>query len=1150
MDRFQHILRELEAFQSRYYKRQILKGAFLFVFFSGVLVFLVSGLEYVLWMGTALRAVLFWAVVAVLLFLLVRFMVLPALKLWRWREGLSHKEGSRIIGKHFPEVGDRLLNLIELSESDSKSELLLASIQQRSEGLGQFPFREAAPWKEALRFGKYALVPVVLAILLWVSGLGIEWMQSYKRMVHYDVAYAPPAPFEFQLLNRELRVPEHQPLVLSVQTVGEVLPDRPEIVIDGEVMVMEQEGRFFTYTLRPPLRESSFYFRSGEVRSLEYRLEVFPVPAMEGFEMTLDFPAYLNRPSEIIKGTGNAVVPEGTNITWHIRAVHTDRMDFYTPSDSLSFEAHQSEFTLKQKIRTSVAYAIGASNADMRDFDRLEYQIRSIGDEYPDIRVVLERDTLNPNMAFFTGEIADDYGIASVYLEYYPVADPERKRRMAIPVTEDLFYRFYYTYPSGLNLIPGQRYALQFLVRDNDGLRGGKESKSPVFTLDVLTPEQLRALELKAQGSLIREMDKQLKEQQQGKADLEQWQQQTLEKRELEYNDRQALQQSLKRQQQQEQMMEKFSKALSEQLEQQEDDPFKELLQERLERQEQEARKNAALMEEIQKVLDELDKEVLQERLEDMSRSSQQNQRSLEQVLELTKRYFVEQKTRALQMALEQLAEKQLTAASDTAKGSDMRLEEQEKLSEEFDSLRVGLTDLEKANKALRKPTAFKRDASKEQEASEGQKKAEQAIENESEQGDTDTSTSRREQQNAGSKIQQLSDQMKTNAMSGGMESIAEDAQMLRQVLDNLVVFSFQQEQLFEQIQDNGQAELALSGNVKRQKELQRLFEHVDDSLFALSLRRPELGERVNQQISDVYYNIEKGLESLGEGQWYRGASYSQYVITAANELAALLAGILENMQQSLQMGQGAGAGSDGQLQDIIMSQQQLQQQGQGSSQGSSGQGGQGGSEGQEGREGEGEQQGSSQGEGNDGGTQEGNAGEKGNTGEDGEGAAKRDGDGGEEGGGNSGLEEQYGEWFEIYKEQQRIRLELEKQLEDLLREEDRKLGEQITRQMEQLEDQLLRNGITQQTAEQLNRIQQQLLRLENAALKQGEKEEREGRTSTQQFVNPIFTRPGDLENSQEEIELLRKQVLPLRRRYKSKVRHYFGATDSIPLRE
>ncbi len=57
---------------------------------------------------------------------------------------------------------------------------------------------------------------------------------------------------------------------------------------------------------------------------------------------------------------------------------------------------------------------------------------------------------------------------------------------------------------------------------------------------------------------------------------------------------------------------------------------------------------------------------------------------------------------------------------------------------------------------------------------------------------------------------------------------------------------------------------------------------------------------------------------------------------------------------------------------------------------------------------------------------------------------------------------------------------------------------------MEDFENDLLENGITQRTRDKINFIEHQLLKLENAALKQGKKEERESNLIHNSFQNPV----------------------------------------------
>jgi hypothetical protein len=58
------------------------------------------------------------------------------------------------------------------------------------------------------------------------------------------------------------------------------------------------------------------------VSSEEYQLKVVAVPTIANFEQ-LNYPLYLNRKSEVVNGTGNAIIPEGTKVTWKVSALAT-----------------------------------------------------------------------------------------------------------------------------------------------------------------------------------------------------------------------------------------------------------------------------------------------------------------------------------------------------------------------------------------------------------------------------------------------------------------------------------------------------------------------------------------------------------------------------------------------------------------------------------------------------------------------------------------------------------------------------------------------------------------------------------------------------------------------------------------------------------
>ena len=316
MDSYARILQKLQTFVNRYYKRQLIKGGFLFLFFGGLLLLFVGALEYFLWLNPVGRTLVLWVGILLEGFLLARYIAMPVLQLFRLRKGLSYKEGSKIIGTHFSDVSDKLYNLLELAENTEKTELLLASIEQRSQELMKVPFQKAVNMKEGYRYARYAVIPLLLILLIWLSGRGVDFYKSYERVVKYDMAFEPPAPFYFQLLTPELRQREDRPFVLKLTTYGEVQPDQVKLVFDGNHLLMENRGSHFEYTFQPPLKPGRFTFEAAGISSRSYDLEVLRVPIIDQFEMEFRYPAYLGLANERVSGSGNATLPEGTMVSW------------------------------------------------------------------------------------------------------------------------------------------------------------------------------------------------------------------------------------------------------------------------------------------------------------------------------------------------------------------------------------------------------------------------------------------------------------------------------------------------------------------------------------------------------------------------------------------------------------------------------------------------------------------------------------------------------------------------------------------------------------------------------------------------------------------------------------------------------------------
>ena len=323
------IYQKIESFIKKFYRNELIRGIILFVGF-GLLYFLFTlFIEYFLWLNTLGRTFLFWIFIAVEILLLFRFILFPIFKLFRLQKGMGYQEASLIIGNHFSEVKDKLTNFIQLSENKEQSELLVASIEQKALALQPIPFGNVINFNRNKKYLPLAVIPILFFVFFYLTGNSKIISQSFNRVMHFNAAFLPPAPFQFVVLNSNLQTEQNKDFVVRVKTIGKIVPENAMIFLGDESYYMEAvKAGEFEFKIVKPSGNISFHIEANEVVSPDLELKVVTVPAISNFEMQLDFPSYLNKKSELIKGSGNAIIPEGTRVIWKINAAATQNIDW------------------------------------------------------------------------------------------------------------------------------------------------------------------------------------------------------------------------------------------------------------------------------------------------------------------------------------------------------------------------------------------------------------------------------------------------------------------------------------------------------------------------------------------------------------------------------------------------------------------------------------------------------------------------------------------------------------------------------------------------------------------------------------------------------------------------------------------------------
>ncbi|SHF71792.1 hypothetical protein SAMN05444483_102154 [Salegentibacter echinorum] len=1084
MDSYKQVKKKLEAFIRKFYLNKLLKGVILFCA-TGLIYLLVNLLvEHFLWLNSTWRTFLFWLLVGVGGVLFIFFILIPLAKLFKLTNGITAEEAAKIIGIHFPEVNDSLLNILQLKNDPQQSELLLAGIAQKSAKLKAVPFTAAVTYKTNTKYLKYLLFPVILILGFLITGNITLITSPLDRLAKHDVRFEAPAPFRFLILNDSLSARENTDYKILIASEGTITPERPEIHYNNQRYFLKKiaPGKF-EYTFSKLKTDVDFMLIGNGVSSRNYRLNVIKVPKLLNFMMKFNYPKYLGKINDSLSGTGSVRVPEGTKIMWDFNTINTDILNFSTEDSLHKLKVEDKNLQFSKTVYKNIAYRLSTTNKNIKDFEALDYNIRVIKDELPEMEVKQKLDSIDEVTQYFYGKISDDHGLSRLNLVYYPENEIDSVKSERISISKGNFEQFHYTFPGNLELRPGVNYTFYFKVWDNDAVNGVKAVESRSFNFRRKTIEEIEEEKLNQQGESIKDLNKSLENIKASEEELDELNRLQKEQKNLDYNQRKKLNNFIQRQQEQSKMMRNYADKLKRTLEDEsenntKDAAQKEELKNRLERNEERLKENEALLEELKKVADKINREELGNKLEELSKKNQNEERNLEQLLELTKAYYVEEKLQKLARDLKRLSEKQEQVSEEETRNS---LENQKKIAEEFKDFQEQMEELGEDNKALKQPKELERDKISEERIEKDLRDAEKDLQNKKPEG------AKEKQQNAAQEMKEMSRKMQQKAAQQSTRQLKANIESLRQILDNLVTFSFEQEDLLEDFNEMEVNNALYASKLRRQNILKENFKHVDDSLYSLALSNSMISEEITKKLTDIEFDLEKSLERLAQNKVSRGTSSQQYVVTGANDLAYLLSKILSSMQRQAnpQMGKGQGENADFQLQDIIKKQQELNKEFEKNAK---------------------DQQNES-------------------------GRTK----------GESMTDGEMGELFEIYKQQQ----ELRQKLQELNKNKRDAKGDQLAEEMRRTEEELLDKGFDPKNQERLQKLAHDLMEYDEAQIEQGKNEKRESQTNKRDFKNTTKDQSIKAKEYFNSLEILNRQSLPLREIYKQKVKSYFERKDN-----
>ncbi len=870
------ILGSLDRFIRKYYKNRMIKGMLYALGLLLSLFVLMAVLEHFGYFGTTVRAILFWFYVVAGVAILGYYVLLPLAKIFRFGKVISYDEAARIVGNHFPEVQDKLLNLLQLQRQGSTGDdtLLQAAIAQKSEQLSPVPFHQAVDLRGNRKYIKYAAIPAgVVALLLLLSPTLLTGPSH--RITHYTEQFERPAPFAFIIENEGLEVAQQEDFELRVAIEGEAIPAEVFLNVEGNIFKMQPTDKtHYTYLFKTLQRTCRFRMQAAGVVSAEFELTVFPKPAVVDYQVTLSYPAYTGKKAETLSNEGDVVVPQGTTIRWNFHTKDVDTLFFIQETKSRPLLPDGGGRTATSvRAMQNFRYAFSAMNGFAAQRDTLRYAVSVVEDAAPMIAVVEMRDSTLEDRLFFQGRIKDDYGFTKLVftIEKTNVKDTSQHQTETreIGITQETAQEFLFSADmSQLTPMPGDKIVYYFEVWDNDGVHGPKSTRSQQFELQVPTEEELENILSRNSNEARENAEMSMSELKKMQDDINELMRKLVDKKELNWQDKKDLQELAKKQEEVKEMLHKMQQQLQEnkKLEQKYKDQSEKLMekQKELDRLMNEVltEEMKEMMKEMDKLMQEMDKKKVQEKLEQMKMKNEDLEKQLDQNIELMKRLEMEKKVEEAVQKAEELAEKQkeLSERTEQAKNAQEKenmLKEQQELSRQFDELKKDINQIQQEYKEIDKDLDFKVDKDLMQQIDNKQQGAEDKL-NKGKQKDAS-----KDQKDASEGLDKLSEQLAEAQQDLEQQDMAEDSEMIRHLLKNLVHLSFNQETLINRtgttfIQDPQYQDIIVSQN-----KIKEDFRMVEDSLRAVAKRQVAVAAVVNKNLGEVNSNIAQSLSAL-----------------------------------------------------------------------------------------------------------------------------------------------------------------------------------------------------------------------------------------------------------------------------------------------
>ena len=590
------------------------------------------------------------------------------------------------VGERYTEVKDRLADALQVYRNrddhpGSSSSLAILSLEKIHREIKVLDFRRASPFSSTVHSLKFlGLCAIVCSVIVfaWKGSM----LEAVQRLQKPHISFSVPAPFRMIVQPGDVRIVQGEEVNLSVEILGRA-PATITLHIEEDGGTGSERNLEFPFVHRiASVRTGFSYFAQAEqVLSPEYTVQVMERPVVRILQVKLHPPAYRRSGVRIMEpNAGDVEALKGSRVSVSIQSskpLSRGTIRFQL-DEEVDFVAQgtiaQGSFIVDQDDRywVNLTDTSGLSNSDP-----IVYSIRLQPDFNPIARILSPARNIDLDESMevpLVLEAEDDFGLsaARIVFQVHPgglldavvesqqtdsyIAGSDEPSQVQLNTIWDL---------DPLKLIPEDVVSYAFEVWDNDCISGPKSARSRTYT--VRFPSMFEIFEEieKAQDDQVASLSDLIDDGKTLREEIRQIDEELKGGKELEWEERKALEQAVTKQDDLHERVEALKKDMDDIVDRLEryDLPSLETLEKYQELQslyrEIASPELLEAMKKLQEAISKVDRNQLKAAAETFKLNQENFLHAIERTLALLKRLQIEQKTDEIVKRIEDLVDRQ-----------------------------------------------------------------------------------------------------------------------------------------------------------------------------------------------------------------------------------------------------------------------------------------------------------------------------------------------------------------------------------------------------------------------------------------------------------------------------------------------------------